>query len=497
MTAWSRKWTTALVFASTLFLAVAVHADEIKVMTSGAFTAPYLELCPRFERDTRDKIITLTTTMGVGVDSIPNRIARGESVDVIIVAAAALDELIRDGRVVAASRIDLAKSDIGIAVRAGAAKPDISSVEALKRTLLQAKSIAYSASVSGNYLTTELFQRLGIADQVLAKSRRVEGERVGAVVARGEAEIGFQQISELISISGIDYVGPLPAEVQRTTVLSAGVAVKAEHPDAARAFIRFLASPDSADAIRKSGLEPLAQAVSFAQVKVLMSGGFTPAFIEVQPEIERTIGLTITTGSGASQGTGPDTIGAQLRRGEPADVVILSREGLNDLIAEGRIVAGTDVNLAQTLIGMAVRSGAPKPDISTVDAFKQALLRAKAVAMPGSTSGIYMTETLFPKLGIAGRVTVKMTTRGAASVAMVAAGEADFALQPVSELLHHPGVDFAGTIPAEVQRVATFAAGVVTGSKAIDASKRLIAFLASEKALAAIRNSGMEPVRPR
>ena len=123
--------------------------------------------------------------------------------------------------------------------------------------MLQAKSIAYSASVSGDYLVTELVQRLGIADQVLPKSRRVVGERVGAVVARGEAEIGFQQISELLPVPGIDFVGPLPPALQRTTVFSAGIAAKAENPDAARAFIRFLASPDAADVIRKSGLEPI------------------------------------------------------------------------------------------------------------------------------------------------------------------------------------------------------------------------------------------------
>lgn len=258
MRARPRSLKTALVVASTLFLAAAVvHAGEIRVMTSGAFTAPYLELSPRFERDTKEKVVTLTTTMGVDADSIPNRLGRGEPVDVVIVAAAALDELIRDGKVVAGSRVDLATSDIGMAVRSGAPKPDISSLDALKRTLLQAKSIAYSASVSGDYLSTQLFQRLGIADQVLGKSRRIEGERVGAVVARGEAEIGFQQISELLPVPGIDYVGPLPAEVQRTTVFSAGVAAKAENPDAARALIRFLASPDSANAIRKSGLEPV------------------------------------------------------------------------------------------------------------------------------------------------------------------------------------------------------------------------------------------------
>ena len=247
----------ALVVAFALFLASAADAGDIKVMTSGAFTAPYLELSPRFERASKEKLVTLTTTMGVGVDSIPNRIARGEAVDVVIVASASLDELIRDGRVVAGSKVDLARSDIGMAVRAGAPKPDISSLEAFKRTLLQAKSIAYSASVSGDYLVTELVQRLGIADQVLPKSRRVVGERVGAVVARGEAEIGFQQISELLPVPGIDFVGPLPSALQRTTVFSAGIAAKAENPDAARAFIRFLASPDAAGAIRKAGLEPI------------------------------------------------------------------------------------------------------------------------------------------------------------------------------------------------------------------------------------------------
>lgn len=264
MTKGARAVFTALVLAAALTQlsaqapAVAVRSGEIKVMTSGAFTAPYLELSPRFERDTPAKLVTLTTTMGVGADSIPNRIDRGEAVDVVIVASASLDELIRDGKVAAGSKVDLARSDIGMAVRAGAPKPDITTLDAFRRTLLQAKSIAYSASVSGDYLVTELVQRLGIADQVLPKSRRVVGERVGAVIARGEAEIGFQQISELLPVPGIDFVGPLPAEIQRTTVFSAGVAVKSANPEAARAFIRFLASPGSADAISKSGLEPTA-----------------------------------------------------------------------------------------------------------------------------------------------------------------------------------------------------------------------------------------------
>jgi molybdate transport system substrate-binding protein len=252
--------TAALIGASVLWLAGTAVADEIKVMTSGGFTAALLELTPAFERATGNKVaITYGASLGGAPDSIPSRLQRGEPVDVVILASQALEALIEQSRVVRASRVDLARSNIGMAVRAGAPKPDISSVDALKRALLQAKSIAYSASASGVYLSTELFQRLGIAAQVAGKSQRIESERVATVVARGEAEIGFQQISELIPVPGIDYVGPLPPEVQRVTVFSAGVAASAKAPDAARAFIRFLASPAAAPAITKSGMEPVAR----------------------------------------------------------------------------------------------------------------------------------------------------------------------------------------------------------------------------------------------
>ncbi|MGH7834299.1 MAG: substrate-binding domain-containing protein, partial [Candidatus Binatia bacterium] len=199
------------------------------------------------------------TSIGTGENSIPNRLRRGEPVDVVIVADGVLVGFIKDGLIMAESYTPLARSAIGMAVRAGAAKPDISTVDALKRTLLQAKSIAYSASVSGDYVSTELLRRLGIADQVASKSRRVEGgERVGAVVARGEAEIGFQQISELLPVPGIDHVTPLPPEVQKVSVFSAGVAVGTGNSEAAHALIRFLASPEAAHTVTKSGMDPIA-----------------------------------------------------------------------------------------------------------------------------------------------------------------------------------------------------------------------------------------------
>jgi molybdate transport system substrate-binding protein len=231
---------------------------------------------------------------------------------------------------------------------------------------------------------------------------------------------------------------------------------------------------------------------ALAQVKVIMSGGFTAAFRSALPEFERTTGIAVTVGSGASQGDGPETIGAQLRRGVPADMVIMSREGLNDLIAGGRIVAGSDVDLAQAPLGVAVRAGAPKPDIGSVEAFRQTLLHAKSIVVPGSTTGIYLTTTLFPRFGVDSKK-VKVTARGTQSAAMVAAGDAELVIQPVSELLPMPGIDFVGPIPSEVQYISVFSAAVVTGSKESEASKRLISFLASEKASGAIKQAGMEP----
>ena len=232
---------------------------DIRVMTSGAFTAALLELIGQFERATQNKIVVAATSIGTGENSIPNRLRRGESVDVVIVADGVLVGFIKDGLIMAESYTPLARSAIGMAVRAGALKPDISTVEGLKRMLLQAKSIAYSASVSGDYVSTELFQRLGIVDQVASKSRRIEGgERVGAAVARGEAEIGFQQISELIPVSGIDHVTPLPPEVQKVSVFSAGVALSTRNSDGAHALIKFLTSPEAAHAITKTGMEPIA-----------------------------------------------------------------------------------------------------------------------------------------------------------------------------------------------------------------------------------------------
>src|SRR5689334_11828356 len=179
-------------------------------------------------------------------------------------------------------------------------------------------------------------------------------------------------------------------------------------------------------------------AAASAQLKVLISGGFSAAYQQLLPEFEQETGIKVTTGSGSSQGNGPQTIGAQLARGVPADVVILSREGLDELIAASRIAAGTAVDLASVPLGVAVRAGAAKPDVSTVDAVKRMLLAAGTIAVPASTSGIWLRDDLFPRLGLAGKLDFKMTPRGSEAAAMVAAGSADLAVMPISEILAAP-----------------------------------------------------------
>jgi molybdate transport system substrate-binding protein len=221
-----------------------------------------------------------------------------------------------------------------------------------------------------------------------------------------------------------------------------------------------------------------------AQVTVLTSGGFSAAYQELLPQFEKSTGIAVTTVRGASQGDGPTTIGAQLRRGLPADVVIMSREGLAEQLAEGRIVLGSDVDLAS----VPLRAGTPRPDISTVNAFKQTLLGAKSIGTQ-STSAIYLKTRVFPQLGIAGPLADKLSDAGAAEVA---SGRVEMVVLPVSEILPVPGVDFVGTIPADLQFVQLFAAAVVKGAKNPEASKRLIAFLASEKATPTVEKMGMQ-----
>jgi len=248
----------AIAAATLVCLASTVLADEIKIATSGAFTAALAELTPPFEQRSHHTIATVFgASMGNTPDSIPNRLQRHEPLDLVILADTALDDLIARGLVARGSRVDLVRSRIGMVVRKGAPKPDIGSVDALVRALRAAKSVAYSSSASGVYLSTDLFPRLGLADEIRQKGKRIDVERVAAVVARGDAEIGFQQISELLPEPGVDLVGPLPDGAQKITIFSAGLVAGAHASAAAKALISYLISPAAAPVIRKTGLEPM------------------------------------------------------------------------------------------------------------------------------------------------------------------------------------------------------------------------------------------------
>ena len=257
------QWASVFV-AAVLLVASRASAADVHVLISAGFYGVYSELGPAFERATGHHLVTTRgPSMGDSPEAIPTRLARGETADVVILDGGIADELGKTGLVRADSKVNLARSLIGMVVRAGATKPDIGSVEAFRNTLLAATSIAYSDSGSGTYLSTKLFPKLGIADQIAGKVRKVRGppsgEPVAAVVARGEAEIGFQQVSELIHVSGIYFVGTIPAEVQPEIFFAGALTSTVQQPEAATALIRLLASQEAAPTISKAGLMPLSE----------------------------------------------------------------------------------------------------------------------------------------------------------------------------------------------------------------------------------------------
>ena len=236
-------------------------------------------------------------------------------------------------------------------------------------------------------------------------------------------------------------------------------------------------------------------ASAMAQLEVIISGGFSGPYKQMLPEFEKTTGIKVVTKSGASQGSGPKTIKAQLATGVTADVVILSREGLAELVEQNRILAGSDVDLAQAPLGLAIPSGNPRPNISTVKSFTDSLVQAKKIVVPGSTSGIYLVQDVFPRLGIANKISVQVTERGSEATAILAAKNANIAVQPSSELVNIPGVDYVGPIPDSLQLIQTFAAAIIVGSPHESEAKKLIDYLSSKNAMEPIKNGGMNPVR--
>ncbi len=228
------------------------HAEDVKVMAANAVREPLLELVSAFEKSSGHRV----TTIWGGTEGITKRVGGGEVVDIVLIAAPNIDKLIAEGKLVAGSRADFAKSGVGIAVRSGLPKPDVSSGEAVKRAVLAAKSVAYSSGPSGVYVA-DMLKRMGIAEQVKDKVKQpASGMPVGELLARGEADLGFQQVSELLHVKGIDYLGPLPAEIQNITVYSAALHTAAPAPDAAKALLKILTAPAAGPIIKKVGMEP-------------------------------------------------------------------------------------------------------------------------------------------------------------------------------------------------------------------------------------------------
>ena len=237
-------------------LALSAQAEQLKVMTSGGFTAAYKLLGPQYAEQSGDTLDTiLGPSMGKAPEAIPNRLARGEQADVVIMVGYALDELIKQGKVDPASRVELADSRIGLVVKEGAAKPVINTDAELKAVLSKAKSVAYSDSASGVYVEKELFKKLGMP----AKGTMIQRVPVGEQVAKGDYEGGLQQVAELLPVKGVTFVGKIPEDVQSVTRFAAGIPVNAKHPEQAKALLQFMASPEAQQEVQSTGLDSVSR----------------------------------------------------------------------------------------------------------------------------------------------------------------------------------------------------------------------------------------------
>ena len=229
----------------------AVQAAEITVRAGMGVVSSVRDLAPAFEKTTGHKVIVIFDPTPV----MNEKINSGAPADIAAVQPQQVDELIKQGKMVAGTHTNFAQAGVGVAVKAGAPKPDISTVAAFKTAMLNAKSIGYSQGGSGT-ISARVMEKLGIADQLKARTKFIDGRAVAEDVAKGLVEVGLQQINVIIPVEGADYVGPLPKELQETVKFAGGVLTVSKEPEVARAFLRFIASPEAAPLIRKSAMEP-------------------------------------------------------------------------------------------------------------------------------------------------------------------------------------------------------------------------------------------------
>ena len=474
-----------------------VEAAEIKALISTAMKTSVESLKPQFEQKTGHIVAIEYGPSG----NLTKRIAAGEAVDLAILGGEGVVDLTDKGKLGPDSSIVVASSMIGAAVPRGAPKPDISTEEKFRAVLEQAKSVAYTDAAGGGssgIFLGRLFDKLGMTGMLKPKAKLAAGGPngyAGTFAAKGEAEIALQPIPELMAVPGIDIVGPLPGQFQNATAYRGVVPLGAKEKDAAQAFLDFLTAPAATSVYRSKGLQASVRMLivqSRPEINALITTAMKAAIDELLPRFERESGQKVNVTYGPSGG-----LANRLTGGQAADLIILGSNELGDLAKQGKI-AGATTPVASTGIGVAVRKGAPKPDIATADALKRALLAAKTVAYvapeSGGVTGGHLVR-MYEKLGIMAEIKAKQKLaaggpNGRVS-SIVASGDAEIGLQQISELQSNPDVDVVGLLPAGLQQITTYMAGITSNAKETNGANALIKFLASPMATPVYQAKGL------
>jgi molybdate transport system substrate-binding protein len=476
-----------------------VESAEIRALISTAMKTSVEDLKPRFEQKTGHIVAIDYGPSG----NLTKRIAAGEAVDLAILGGEGVVDLVIRGKLAPGSDLVLASSMIGAAVPRGAPKPDISTEEKFRAVLEQAKSVAYTDGALGGssgIFLGRLFDKLGMTEMLKPKAKLAAGGAngyAGTFVAKGEAEIALQPIPELMAVPGIDIVGPLPGQFQNATAYRGVVPVAAKEKEAAQAFLNFLREPANASVYRSKGLQasvPVGVVLAAAkpEINALITTAMKAAVDELLPRFQRESGQKVNITYGPSGG-----LAKRLTDGQAADLIILGSNELGELAKQGK-VTGAQTSVASTGIGVAVRKGAPKPDIATADALKRALLGAKTVAYvapeSGGVTGAHLVR-MYEKLGIMAEIRAKQKLaaggpNGRVS-AIVGSGDAEIGLQQISELQSNPDVDVVGLLPADLQQITQYAASITSNAKETNGANALIKFLTTSAAASIYKSKGL------
>jgi molybdate transport system substrate-binding protein len=484
--------------AVAIFLAPNAHtkstasqAGELRVFTTRAIATVLEKIGGEFELRT-GRTLNVVTDVGI---RLVRRVNAGEPFDLLVAAPAQIDELIKTGKIIPETRTDLARSGIGVAVRAGAPKPDVSSVDAFKRALLAARSIAHLKEGQSGVYIAGVLDRLGLANAVRSKLTLPETDIVSQLVSRGEIELGIVVITQIVTTPGVVLAGPLPAEIQSYITFTGGISAHTKSLGAAKELLATLKSPPAVRVMKSQAMEPGTVAPA-EELGVLSAVGMRQVMLALAPTFEQETRheLAITFDSGA-------VIARRLQRGEATDVVIIPRAVIDDLVRAGIVEGSSVVDVATSTVGVAVRKGAPKPDISSPEAVRRTLLAAKSIVRPdpslGGSSGVHIAQVL-ERLGIAKELRSRTILASNPDReqempgSFVASGRAEIALHQIQELMAVPGIEMVGPLPGDLRGSFLFSAGILTGSKRKQAGTQLLQLLKRPDTLALIKSKGME-----